>query len=600
MASYRAPLDDIRFVVNDMLNFSDHYATLKEVEQVDRETFDLLLEQGGKFCEEVLHPLYRSGDEAGCEFDGGEVRLPAGYREARARFVEAGWPALTARKKWGGQHLPRSLAIAINEMMCATNPPWVMLTGLPNGVMMAMEAGSKATGDDALEHRYFPGFVDGRFSATMCLTEPHCGTDLGLLRTRAEPQEDGSYRLSGTKIFISYGEHDCAENIIHLVLARLPGAPSGTAGISMFVVPKFLVDEEGRGGARNAVSCGAIEHKMGYAASPTCVMNFEGAVGHIVGRPNEGLRYMFVMMNDARIGSGMAGLGLANASFQGALAYAKERLQSRALSGAQNPDGPADPILVHPGVRQLLLTQKALTEGCRALVLDTARWCDVADYGATQEARAFAQQRLGLLTPIVKGFVTEVSNEVVSHGVQVLGGHGYIRESGMEQLMRDCRVTTIYEGTTQVQAMDLIGRKVMLDKGAALTSLVADIRAFCDAHIAHPRVSAHAASLRNKAQEWHQLAAETGMAALNAPDEAGAASVDFLMYSGYVVVGFYWLKLALAAEEKLAAGGDPGFCHGKFKAADFYFRRLLPRTLSLAVTLRAGAGSLMEMNEEEF
>lgn len=600
MAQYRAPLKDIRFVMHDVLQFPDHYSRLRGVEGVDRSTLDLLLEQGGKFCEEVLHPLYRSGDEAGCGFSDGEVRLPRGYKEAREQFVQAGWPAITAHRKWGGQHLPRSLAIAINEMMSATNPPWVMLTGLPNGVMMAMEAGSRASGDDALEHRYFPGFVDGRYSATMCLTEPHCGTDLGLLLTRAEPQADGGYLLSGTKIFISYGEHDAAENIIHLVLARLPDAPAGTAGISMFVVPKFLLNEDGSNGARNGVSCGAIEHKMGYAASPTCVMHFEQATGFLVGRSHEGLRYMFVMMNDARIGSGMAALGLANASFQGALAYAKERLQSRAPSGPSNPQGPADPILTQPGVRHLVLTQKALTEGCRALLLDAARLSDIAEYGATPAEQQAAQHQLGFLTPIVKGFVTEVCNEAVSHGVQVLGGHGYVRESGMEQLMRDCRVSTIYEGTTQVQAMDLIGRKVMLDKGVALTKQVADITALCEALAGHERIGEQAGLLHTKVQEWLELAGEIGRAALQRPEEAGSAAVDFLMYSGYVVVGFYWLKLVLAAEQRLAAGGDADFCQGKFKAADYYFTRLLPRTLALAASIRAGATDVMAMAESEF
>jgi alkylation response protein AidB-like acyl-CoA dehydrogenase len=434
----------------------------------------------------------------------------------------------------------------------------------------------------------------------MCLTEPHCGTDLGILRSRAEPQVDGSYRISGTKMFISYGDHDCADNIIHLVLARLPDAPSGTAGISMFIVPKFLVNEDQSLGDRNAVSCGSFEHKMGYMASPTCVMNFDGATGYLVGKPNEGLKYMFVMMNDARIGSGMAGLGLANASYQGALAYARERLQMRSLSGTKNAGGSADPIIVHPGVRQLLMTQKAFTEGCRALCLDAARYGDLAEYGADADTRKAASHRLGLMTPIVKGFVTEVSNECVSHGVQVFGGHGYIREHGMEQLMRDCRVSTIYEGTTQVQALDLLGRKIMMDQGRALRGLVADMDHFCDEHADHPRIGADTATLKEKLVEWQQLAADVSVAALRNPDEAGAASVDFLMYSGYVLVAWYWSRLVLTAEQKLATSGDPDFCHGKFKAARFYFERLLPRTLSLAACIRSGGESLMTMTDSEF
>jgi alkylation response protein AidB-like acyl-CoA dehydrogenase len=596
MAQYQAPLDDIRFVAHDLLGLTDCYPSLREIEAPDRETFDRMLEQGGRFCEQVLHPLYRRGDETGCDFNGGQVRLPRGYREAREQFVASGWSGLTAPIRWGGQALPRSVGIAINEMMCATNPPWVMLVGLPSGVMMAVDA----HGEDWQKQRFFPGLVDGRFSATMCLTEPHCGTDLGILRTRAEPQADGSYRISGTKIFISYGEHDCADNIIHLVLARLPDAPAGTAGISMFIVPKFLVHEDQSLGERNRVSCGAIEHKMGYAASPTCVMNFDGATGYLIGKPNEGLKYMFVMMNDARIGSGMAGLGLANASYQGALAYARERLQMRSLSGKKNPEGAADPIIVHPGVRQLLLTQKAFTEGCRALCLDAARYGDLAEYGADESIRKTASHRLGFLTPIVKGFVTEVSNECVSHGVQVLGGHGYIREHGMEQLMRDCRVSTIYEGTTQVQALDLLGRKIMLDQGRAINALIAEIDTFCEQHQDHVRIGPHANTLRGKLTDWKALAGEIGVAAMKNPDEAGAASVDFLMYSGYVLVAWYWLRLVLAAERKLAEGGDANFCQGKFKAADFYFARLLPRTLALAASIRAGGSSLMAVADEEF
>lgn len=596
MAQYQAPLDDIRFVAHDLLGLTDHYPALGEIEAPDRETFDLMLEQGGRFCEQVLHPLYRSGDETGCDFNSGQVRLPSGYRQARDQFVASGWPGLTAPIRWGGQALPRSVGIAINEMMCATNPPWVMLVGLPSGVMMAVDA----HGEDWQKERFFPGLVDGRFSATMCLTEPHCGTDLGILRTRAELQADGSYCITGTKIFISYGEHDCAENIIHLVLARLPDAPTGSAGISMFIVPKLMVHEDQSLGERNRVSCGAIEHKMGYAASPTCVMNFDGATGYLVGKPNEGLKYMFVMMNDARIGSGMAGLGLANASYQGALAYARERLQMRSLSGKKNPDGVADPIIVHPGVRQLLLTQKAFTEGCRALCLDAARYGDLAEYGSDESIRKAASHRLGFLTPIVKGFVTEVSNECVSHGVQVLGGHGYIREHGMEQLMRDCRVSTIYEGTTQVQALDLLGRKIMMDQGRAMNAMIAEIDAFCMQHKSHARIGGQTQILRGKLAEWQALVGEIGVAATKNPDEAGAASVDFLMYSGYVMVGWYWLRLVLAAERKLAEGGDANFCQGKFGAAEFYFARLLPRTLALAAGIRAGGSSLMAVADEQF
>lgn len=592
MAVYRAPLQDMRFLFDAVFKMPEHYAQLSGCQPPDADTLGMMLDSAASFCEEVLHPLYRRGDEAGCRFEQGQVTMPPGYREAREIFVKNGWTALAAPEDFGGQKLPGSVGIILNEMMCATNPPWVMLVGLPQAVMLTMDA----HGADWQREKFFPGLVDGRYGATMCLTEAHAGTDLGMLRTRAVPQQDGSYEITGTKIFISFGEHDLVENIIHLVLAKLPDAPEGTAGISMFVVPKRLIDEDGKDGPLNGVSCGAIEHKMGYMASPTCVMNFDGARGWLVGNPNEGLKNMFTLMNNARIGSGMQALGLADASYQGALAYARERLQMRSLSGAKNPQGPADPIIVHPGVRQLLLTQKAFTEGCRALLHDAARLADVVAFGRDEETRKTAYRRLGFLTPIVKGFVTEVGYESVNHGVQVMGGHGYMREHGMEQLVRDCRISTIYEGTTQVQALDLVGRKIMMTQARDLQVQVDEILACCEHCWDCEPVASLVPVLREHADEWLALGREIMLKAMGNLDEAGAASVDYLMYSGYVMLAWYWLRMAVAAQDQ----SDAGLRDAKLSTARFYFDRILPRTRGLAASIRSGGASLMVLSEEAF
>jgi alkylation response protein AidB-like acyl-CoA dehydrogenase len=598
MAQYKAPLSDIRYLMNDVIDFPAHYAALPGAAEMDRDTIDMMLAESARFAEDVLHPLYRSGDEEGCHFENGEVRLPKGYKAARELFVANGWTRMAAEPRWGGQGLPGSLGLIANEMMGAVNPPWVMLVGLPMAVMYTIDA----HGTDEQRAKYFPGLVDGRHGATMCLTEPHCGTDLGIIKTKAEPQADGSYRITGTKIFISFGEQDVTGNIIHLVLAKLPGAPEGTAGISLFIVPKKILNDDGSDGARNAVSCGSIEHKMGYMASPTCVMNFDGATGWLVGEINGGLKAMFTLMNNARIGSGVQALGLADASLQGAIAYANERLQMRSLSGAKNPDGPADPIIVHPGVRQMLMTQKAVTEGCRALIHEGARIADLATRGATPEIRKQAHNELGFLTPVIKGFITEAGYECTNHGVQVMGGHGYMREHGMEQLLRDCRIATIYEGTTQVQALDLLGRKTLMAQGKPLAQFVESLRPFCAQHAGNEAVKPYIAALGAKLDEWQDLTQKVIMKTMTAGfDEAGAASVDYLMYSGYVIVSYWWARMAVVSAAKLAAGeGDARFHQAKMHTAKFWFERMLPRTLVHRENMLAGAASLMGLPAGDF
>ncbi len=597
MAKYKAPLADIRYLMRDVLDYAGHYATLPGCAALGMDEVDMVLEGAARFAEDVLHPLYRSGDENGCRFENGNVYLPKGYKEARDLFVQNGWTKLSVAERWGGAQLPGSLGIAANEMSGAVNPPWVMLVGLPFAVLHTIDS----HGSEEQRIKYFPGLVDGRWGATMCLTEPHCGTDLGLIKTKAEPQADGTYKLTGTKIFISFGEQDVTENIIHLVLAKLPGAPEGTAGISMFIVPKRHLAADGSSGARNGVSCGSIEHKMGYMASPTCVMNFDGAQGVLVGEPNAGLKYMFTLMNNARIGSGVQALGLADASLQGAVAYARERLQMRSLTGPKNADGPADPIIVHPGVRQLLLTQKALTEGARWLVLEGARLSDIAMRADTPEARKFADSDLGFLTPMIKGWITEVGYECTGHGVQVMGGHGYMREHGMEQLIRDCRIATIYEGTTQVQALDLIFRKTLMSQGKPLARFVKPVQDFIAANQGNEKLKPYLVALEAKLAEWQQITQQIMMKSMGNFDEAGAASVDYLMYSGYVVVAYGWAKMMAVSLAKLAAGeGDQSFHEAKLLTGEFYFARILPRTLMHREGVLAGAQSLMSMPADAF
>ena len=595
MPTYKAPLRDIQFVINEVLDTEALYQTLPGYEEATPDLISAIIEEGAKFAENVLSPLNQSGDEEGCHWSEDGVKTPAGFAEAYQQYVDNGWPALSADAEFGGQGMPNMLGIVINEMVGTANWSWLMYPGLSHGCIKTLEA----HGSPEQKAQYLPNLVSGKWTGTMCLTEAHCGSDLGLLRTKAEPQADGSYAITGTKIFISAGDHDMSENIVHIVIARLPDAPEGTKGISLFVVPKYNVNADGSIGERNAVHCASIEKKMGIKASATCVMNFDGAKGYLIGEHGRGLNLMFTFMNTARIGTAIQGLAHAELSYQNALAYAKERLAMRSLTGPKNPDGPADPIIVHPDVRRMLLTQKAIAEGSRALLYYLAQLGDVVD--RADEARAKeADDLMALLTPIAKAFVTETGFEAANHGVQIFGGHGFIREWGMEQIVRDARIAMLYEGTTGIQALDLLGRKVMGSGGKLLTGFTDQVGAYIDAH-GDAAYADFIKPLATYKDEWLGMSLEIGGKAMQNPDEAGAAAVDYLMYSGYVVLAYFWAQMAVIATDRIAAGeGDTAFYEAKLHTARFYFDRLLPRTAAHRQALLSGADNLMAMPEALF
>jgi alkylation response protein AidB-like acyl-CoA dehydrogenase len=591
MAVYLPPVRDIRFVRNELLDFPALYQSLPGCEGFDRDTLDAVLDELARFCAEELVPLYRVGDTEGCQWSADGVKTPTGFREAYAKFAEAGWPSLSAPEQFGGQGLPESMGILMNELLGGSNWPWAMYPGLSHGAKHTLQAHGTAE----QQRIYLTKLVSGQWSGTMCLTEAHCGSDLGLLKTRAEPQADGTYKISGTKIFISAGEHDLTENIVHIVLARLPDAPKGTKGISLFIVPKFVPDSNGEKGARNAVSCGSLEHKMGIHGNATCVMNFDGATGWLIGEPNHGLNCMFTFMNSARIGTAIQGIAHAERGFQGALPYAKDRLQMRSLSGKKNPEGVADPIIVHPDVRRLLLTAKAFAEGGRMLVHYLARELDIVQHSADKAAQDYAEDRLALLTPIAKAFITETGFEAANCGMQVFGGHGYIAENGMEQNVRDSRISMLYEGTTGIQALDLIGRKVLQNGGVNLNLFLDEIDTFCKENVSCTEFINPLAEL---SQEWRTLTGELTEKAIVNMDEAGAASVDYLMYAGYITQAWLWARVVVLASTK--GDADGGFYQAKIHTARFYFQRILPRTKAHLGSLRAGSASLMAMPVELF
>jgi alkylation response protein AidB-like acyl-CoA dehydrogenase len=594
MTTYRAPLADIRFALYDVLAADALFARLGYAD-ASREVIDAVLEEAGRFSQTVLAPLNAVGDREGCRHDPatGDVTTPDGFRDAYDRFVEGGWPGLTAAPEFGGQGLPHTMGVPLNELVNAANLAWGNFPLLSHSAIDAL----RQHGEDWQREVFMRPLVEGRWTGTMCLTEPHCGTDLGLLRTRAEPDGDGGFTLTGTKIFITAGEHDLAPNIIHLVLARLPDAPAGARGISLFVVPKFHVARDGSVGARNAVRCGAIEHKMGIKGSATCVMNFDGAHGYLVGQPNRGLQAMFTMMNTARMGVGLQGLGLSERAYQNALRYARERLQSRALSGPKCPDRPADPIIVQPDVRRMLLSIKALVEGSRVLALHAASLVDVAAHAEDAAERERAETLVGFLTPIAKACQTEWAIENTYNALQCFGGHGYIAEHGMEQLARDARITTLYEGTTGIQALDLIGRKTASSGAAGLTLFLAEIEAFCAAHAAAESLAEFIGPLRAKAGEWASLTRSILARASTDPEELGAASHDYLFYSGYVALAYWWTRSVAAAD---ASAHGQALRDSKRETARFYFARILPRTLAHAAAIESGAATLMAMPAERF
>ncbi|WP_421683468.1 acyl-CoA dehydrogenase [Stutzerimonas urumqiensis] len=595
MPEYKAPLRDMRFLIDEVFDFTSSYAAIG-AEDATPDMVSAILEEGAKFCEQVLAPLNRSGDEEGCHYEDTVVTTPKGFKEAFAQYAEGGWMGLASDPAYGGQGLPHSLGLVIGEMVGSANTSFGMYPGLTHGAMAAIGA----HGSEEQKQTYLTKMTEGRWTGTMCLTEPHCGTDLGIIKTRAVPQADGSYAISGTKIFISAGEHDMSENIVHLVLAKLPDAPAGTKGISLFIVPKFMATAEGGVGERNGVTCGSIEHKMGIKASATCVMNFDGAKGFLIGEVNKGLNCMFTMMNHARLGTGMQGLCNGEASYQGAVKYANERLQMRSLTGPKAPEKPADPIIVHPDVRRMLLTMKAFNEGNRALAYFTAQLLDQLhspDEGKRQEAEGL----LAFLTPICKAFMTETGLEVTNHGMQVFGGHGYIREWGMEQLVRDARIAPIYEGTNGIQALDLLGRKVLGSQGKLMLGFTKQVHRFCEANAGHAAFGAQVAELARLNKQLGEVTTRIGMAAMKNPDEVGAAALDYLMYCGYFILGYLWLRMAMVAREKLEQGaGETGFYEAKLATCDFYFKRLLPRTAAHLAAIEAGSESLMKLPAEYF
>ncbi|UTW10114.1 acyl-CoA dehydrogenase C-terminal domain-containing protein [Marinobacterium rhizophilum] len=597
MPEYKAPRREMHFVLNELLDADAHYRALNGADDATPDMIEAIIEEGAKFSERVLAPLNSVGDRQGCRLEAGEVITPEGFKQAYSQFIEGGWSSLAHDPQWGGQGLPESIGIVINEMVGTANWAWSMYPGLSHGAMNTLEA----HGTDEQKQQYLTRLVSGEWTGTMCLTESHCGTDLGLLRTRAEPAADGSYRISGTKIFISAGEHDMAENIVHIVLARLPDAPQGTKGISLFIVPKFLPDAAGGIGERNALECGSLEHKMGIHGNATCVMNFDGATGYLIGPANKGLNCMFTFMNTARLGTALQGLAHAEWGFQNSLSYARDRLQMRALSGHKNPQGAADPIIVHPAVRNMLLTQKAFAEGGRALIYYCAQLVDRVKQGATGEDRSAADAQLAFLTPIAKAFLTEAGYESANHAMQVYGGHGYIAEWGMEQNVRDSRISMLYEGTTQIQALDLLGRKVLMTQGEALKGFTKILHKFCQAQDGDAAMQPFVAPLVELNREWGELTMKIGMKAMQDREEVGAAAVDYLMYSGYVVLGYFWARMAQVAQAGLARGTtETAFYEAKLQCARFYFERLLPRTRSLSITMLSGADNLMSMDTEHF
>lgn len=596
MQGYKAPQRDAKFVTDEVLGYQEHYAKLGFVDATP-DVVSAIYAEAAKFAENVLAPINASGDEEGCVFNNGEVTTPTGFKEAYQQYVEGGWPGMAHPESIGGQGLPYSLSSSIAEWFSGANHAWAMYPGLTQGCISTL----RIHGTREQQETYLEKLVAGTWTGTMCLTEPHCGSDLGMLKCRAEPQADGSYKLTGTKIFISAGEHDLAENIVHIVLARMPDAPAGTKGISLFVVPKFLPNAQGEKGERNPVVCGSIEHKMGIKASATCVLNFDGATGFLVGEPNRGLNCMFTFMNAARIGTGVEGLAASEAALQGALRYAKDRLQFRALTGPVNSQGPADPIIVHPDVRRMLLTQKAFAEGNRALALYCMKLVDVTLYSQDSDEKQVAESKLAFLTPIVKAFLTETALETTSYGQQVYGGHGYIKEWGMEQLARDTRICTMYEGTTGIQAIDLLARKIVGSRGELLKVFIQEVAEYCTNLRDNSQFSAWTNALSSHLDEWAQLTQDIMKSAASNPNELGAAAVDYLMYSGYVTVGYFWLRMAVTAQQQLDAGSsEQEFYQAKIYTARFYFDRLLTRTRSLVSAIQSGSDNLMAMHEDMF
>ena len=599
MPIYNPPLRDMQFVMHEVLNVTEELRALPKHADIDADTINAVLEEGGKFAVDKIFPLNISGDEEGCTLDRSthEVTAPKGFKEAYAQYVEGGWAALSCDPAYGGQGLPFLVNQCFYEMLNSANQAWTMYPGLSHGAYEALHA----HGTDAQKQLYLPKLVSGEWTGTMCLTEPHCGTDLGMLRTKAIPcedgQADGTYKITGNKIFISAGEHDMASNIVHLVLARLPDAPQGSKGISLFLVPKFNVNVDGSLGSRNGIYCGGLEHKMGIHGNATAQIVMEDAVGTLVGAPNKGLAAMFVMMNAARLGVGNQSLGLTEVAYQNALAYAKDRIQMRSLSGSKAKDKPADPIIVHPDVRKMLLTAKAYAEGGRAMAIYCTLLLDKELNHPDEKVRKESGEIVALLTPIVKAFLTDNGHIATNACMQVFGGHGYVKEWGMEQLVRDNRINMIYEGTNTIQSLDLLGRKVLGNNGATLKKFGKLVGALVAEEGVNEKMAEFINPLAILADQMTKFTTEIGFKGFQNPDEVGAAAVDYLRVAGHLVFAYFWARMAQVALREVAAGNPDKFYIGKLQTARFYFAKLLPETATLMRTARSGSAALMNTDE---
>lgn len=594
MPVYNAPLRDMSFALKELIG-TDKLRNLKNYAEFSDDIIDAILEQGSKFAENVLQPLNLPGDKEGCRWENGTVTTPKGFKEAYHEFVQGGWPSLCCDPAYGGQGLPNIIALFLDEMVCSANLSFGLYPGLTRGAYKMLHS----HGSEELKAKFLPKMVEGTWSGTMCLTEPHCGTDLGLLRTKAVPQSDGTYKLSGTKIFISSGEHDLTDNILHFVIARTPDGPAGIKGISLFLVPKFFVKDDGSLGERNTVACASIEHKMGIKASATCVMNFDEATGYLVGDLYRGIQYMFTMMNIERLGVGTQGLGIGEVAYQNGLKYARERLQGRSLPGAKFPDKPADPLIVHPDVRRMLLTMKAYNEGNRMLEAWVSLQLDISEFSEDPQERLEADDFVQLMTPIVKAFFTDCGSDVANMSLQIYGGHGYIHEWGMEQFARDARIAQIYEGANGIQALDLVGRKMPAHAGRYLRRFFHPIQEFIDEHQNNEFLAEFLGPLAKAFGRLQQATITIAQRGMGDPEEAGAAATDYLRFFALVAHGYLWCRAVLIAQSKLGQGEDE-FYTSKILTARFFIQKILPQTSSLLAIIGSGAKPLMEMADSMF
>ncbi|MDD7911128.1 acyl-CoA dehydrogenase C-terminal domain-containing protein [Pseudovibrio exalbescens] len=598
MPSYSAPVEDTLFLLNDVLGYQN-YSHLPRFSEATPDVVEAILKEGAKFCEERMQPLNQSGDQEGCRrHEDGTVTTPKGFKELYDAFGEAGWGSLAIPEQYGGQNLPASLAVILNEYMCSSNMAFAMYPGLTQGAIAALLEHAS----DELKDRYVPKMTTGEWSGTMNLTEPHCGTDLGMLRTKAVPQPDGSYKITGTKIFISAGEHDLSENIIHLVLARIEGAPAGTKGISLFLVPKKRLDENDNPAEDNGVSCGSIEEKMGIHGNATCVMNYDDATGWLVGEENKGLRAMFVMMNEARLGVAIQGVSQSEVAYQNAVAYAKDRIQGRSLTGPKAPDKAADPIIVHPDVRRVLMTIRAFNEAARALYIYTAIKGDVSHVSSDEAERQAADDFMGLLTPVLKGVFTDKGFDYAVMAQQMFGGHGYITEWGMEQFVRDARIAMIYEGANGIQALDLVGRKLPANGGRAIQAFFKEVGGFLKENSDNEELKGFTKPLKKGLDDLQGATMWLMQNGMANPDNAGAASTDYMHMFGLVAMGYMWGKIAVVAQQKLAdgAGDQEEMLKNKLTLGTFYMERLMPETGAQLARLSTGAATMMSLAEEAF